>query len=106
QLTATLVVSSSTLGVLPLQVRLSGVGQGNSSIIISPSQMSFLQPKLGQSTAAQSATISNTTNLIASGLTIATSNSFSLSQNTCGSTLGPGSSCSIGVIFTPTSNGV
>ena len=106
QLTATLVVSSSTPGVSPIQVALSGVGQGASGINISPSQMSFVQTQLGESTAAQLATISNNSNLTASGMAIAISSSFSLTQNTCGSSLGPGASCSAGVIFTPTANGV
>jgi hypothetical protein len=106
QLTATLVVSSSTPGISPLQVALSGVGQGSSGISISPDRLSFVQTQLGQSTAVQFATISNNSNLTASGLTIATSNSFSLTQSNCGSSLAPGASCSTGVIFTPTANGV
>ena len=106
QLTATLTVSSSTPGALPIQVGLLGLGQGSSAITVSPSLMSFLQAKVGQSSAAQFATISNTSTLTASGLTFATSSGFSLSQNTCGLNLGAGGSCSIGVIFTPTANGV
>ena len=106
QLIATLVVSSSTPGVSPIQVALSGVGQGASGIKISPAEMRFVQPQLSQSTAAQLATITNNSSLTASGLTITTSGSFSLAQNACGPNLSAGASCSTGVVFTPAANGV
>jgi hypothetical protein len=106
QLVAALTVSSSTSGVLPVQVPLSGMGQGTSGISISPSQMSFAQPKLGESSTAQIATISNTSSVTASGLLLAASIPFTLTQNTCGASLDAGASCSTGVVFTPTANGV
>lgn len=88
-----------------MQVGLSGLGQGASKILISPAQLTFLQPKLGESTAAQFATITNSSDLIATELAVAASASFSVTQNTCGSSLAPGGVCSIGVIFTPGTNG-
>ena len=106
QLSATLVVSSSTQGVSPVQVSLSGVGQGTSMLAITPSQLSFLQPRLGQPTAVQAATISNLSSVTASQLTVAASAPFSLTQNSCGTTLASGTACSVGVIFTPAANGV
>ena len=106
QLTATLVISSSTRGVFPVQVGLSGLGQGTSRIHINPSKLSFLQPKLGVATAPQFATITNTSDLTVSELAVAASTPFNLTQSTCGSSLPPGGSCSIGVTFTPTSDGV
>ena len=105
-LTATLVVSSSTTGVPPVQVTLSGVGQRSSDIGVSPSQMSFSQTQLQEPTAAQYATISNSSKVIASELAISVPPPFSLIQNTCGPSLSPGAVCSTGVVFTPTSNGV
>jgi hypothetical protein len=106
QLTAMLVLSSSSTGVSPVQVSLSGVGQGTSMLAITPSQLSFLQPKLGQPAPAQLATIANTSNVTASQLTVTASAPFSLTQNTCGTTLAAGATCSAGVIFTPTANGL
>ena len=106
QLTATLTVSSSTTGVSPVQLPLSGVGQGTSGISIAPSRMNFAQPKLGEPSAAQVATISNTSSVTVSGLVLATSTAFTLSQNTCGSTLAAGASCSTNIVFTPSANGV
>jgi hypothetical protein len=106
QLTAILVVTSSTLGVAPVQVPLSGIGQAPSGITITPSQMTFTQPTLGQSSAAQTAIITNTSNVAASGIALSAPPPFSLVQNTCSTTLAAGGSCSTGVVFLPTANGV
>ena len=105
-LAATLIVTSSTLGVNPVQVPLSGIGQSASGIIISPSPIVFTQPVLGQASAPQTATIVNTNSVSATGLVLSVSPLFSVVQDTCGSILAAGGSCSTGVVFTPTSNGV
>ena len=103
---ATLIVSSSTAGVTPVQVTLSGVGQPASGINISPAQMTFTQPAIGLTTAAQTATITNANTSAISGVTLSTSGPFGLTQNTCSSTLAAGASCTAGVVFTPSMNGV
>jgi len=103
---ATLVVSSSTIGVDAVQVRLSGTGQAASGLGVSPVQMEFNQATLGQPSAAQTATITNTTSVAADGLTLALTGPFNLMQNACGASLAAGASCTTGIAFTPTSNGV
>lgn len=105
-LSATLTISSSTSGVAPVQVMMSGIGQGISGITITPLQMSFTQTKLGQPSETQFATILNTSAFAASELKVAVSVPFSLAQNTCGTILDPGASCSAGVVFQPAANGV
>jgi hypothetical protein len=102
---ASLVISSSTAGVMPVQVPLSGLGQGASEILLSPAQMSFSEATLGQATAAQTATITNSSNATASGLTISVTAPFSVTQNTCGSSLAAGANCAVGIAFTPSANG-
>ena len=104
QLNATLSVSSSTNGVSAVQVPISGIGQGTSGLTISPPQMNFTQRKLGEATGTQIATISNTSATTATNLSLSASLPFSLTENTCGSTLSAGASCSTGVIFTPVAN--
>lgn len=106
QLTAMLVVSSSTLGVLPAQVSLSGVGQGNTKLVITPSQLTFVQPKLGEASASQTATITNAGDATALQLAVTASAPFGIAQDTCGGSLPAGGSCSVGVLFTPAANGV
>ncbi|HEU5457881.1 MAG TPA: choice-of-anchor D domain-containing protein [Terracidiphilus sp.] len=102
---ATLTVSSSTLGVTPATVSLSGTGQAVAGINVSPVQLNFVQATLGQTTAAQTVTVTNSGSAAASGLTLTTTAPFSLTVNTCGASLGAGASCTVGVAFTPTANG-
>ncbi len=106
QLTATLIVTSSTLGVAPVQVPLIGIGQSASGITITPFQLVFTQPALGQATVAQTATVTNTGGAPANGITLSVTPPFSLVQNTCSAVLAAGVSCSTGILFTPTANGV
>ncbi len=106
QLVATLIVTSSTMGVDPVQVPLSGIGQAASGIMISPAQMLFTEGTLGQVSAAQTAIITNTSGVAASGLALSVSPPFSLVQNNCASALGAGTSCSTGVVFAPSANGI
>jgi hypothetical protein len=104
QLTATLIVTSSTNGVNPVQVPLSGIGQAASGIIINPQQFSFVQPTLGQPSAPQTVTITNSSAIAATGITVAVVPPFGLVENTCASTLAAGGSCTAGILFTPSSN--
>jgi hypothetical protein len=104
--TATLIVSSSTVGVAAIQVPLNGTGQAASGLLAEPAQMSFTEPTLGQTSRPQTATITNSSNISANELTFALMGPFSLTQNTCGTSLPAGSSCTTGVAFTPVSNGV
>jgi hypothetical protein len=102
---ATLTVSSATLGVAAVQVALSGTGQTTAGINVSPGQMTFAVATVGQTSAAQTATITNTSSVAASGLTLVVSSAFSLTQSTCGTSLAAGASCSVGVVFTAAANG-
>jgi hypothetical protein len=102
---ATLIVSSSTIGVAAVQVVLNGVGQWASGLSVSPSQMVFTQPTLGQASASQIATITNPSSVAAGGLTFAVTGPFSLTQNGCGNSLAAQASCTAGIAFTPVANG-
>ena len=106
QLTAAMIVTSSTNGVNPVQVPLSGIGQAASGIVVNPQQLSFTQATLGQPSAAQTVTITNSSSVAASGVALSVLPPFSLVQNACSAELAAGSSCSTGIVFTPTSNGV
>jgi hypothetical protein len=102
---ATLTVASPTPGVKPVAISLSGAASSSAGLNVRPAQMSFSVATLGQASAAQIATISNIGSTPASGLALATSAPFSLTQDTCGASLAGGSSCTVGVIFTPSANG-
>ena len=102
---ATLTVSSSTLGVSPVTVPLSGTGQSPAGLNVNPTQLSFPAQELNQQSGAQTVTVSNTGATTATGLSLAVSGPFSLSQNNCGGSLAAGANCTTGVVFTPTSRG-
>ncbi len=102
---ATLTVTSSTLGVKAVTVALSGAGLAASGLNVRPAQMTFTESALGQTSAAQTATISNTSSVNATGLTVAVTTPFSLTQNSCAAVLAAGANCTVGVVFTPTGNG-
>ncbi len=103
--TATLTVSSPTPGVAAVAVPLSGTATTASGLNVTPAQMSFTVATLGQASAAQTATITNTSSTAASGLAVTTAAPFSLTANTCATTLAAGASCTVGVVFTPAVNG-
>jgi hypothetical protein len=98
---ASLAVSSSTAGVAPVNVPLSGTGQNASGINVNPSQLVFGITAPGQSSAAQTVTITNSGSSAANSLVLTVTPPFSLTQNTCGTSLGAGASCSTGVVFSP-----
>jgi len=103
--TATLVVSSSTLGVTAVNVPLNGTGQVTSGLGVNPAQLTFPAIAPGQSSVAQTVTVSNTASVAASSLLLSVSSQFSMVQNTCTQSLASGASCSVGVIFQPTASG-
>jgi len=102
---ASLVVSSSTLGVTPATVPLSGTGKTQAGLSASPAQLTFAAQALGQSSAPQTVTITNTGGTDAGGFAIAVSGPFSVTHNGCGTSLAAGASCTTGVVFSPTSTG-
>ncbi|MGA2848541.1 MAG: choice-of-anchor D domain-containing protein [Terracidiphilus sp.] len=102
---ATLVVSSSTLGVTPVSVVLNGTGTTTTGLNVSPAQLSFPEEMPGQASPAQTVTISNTGSLAASSLVVTVSAQFSLTQNGCASSLAAGATCTVGVIFQPSAAG-
>ena len=103
--TASLTVTSSTLGVKAVSVALSGTGIATSGINASPAQMSFVEPAIGQASPAQTVTVTNSGTVTASGLSLVVTAPFSLTQNACGTSLAAGASCTVGVVFTPVANG-
>lgn len=101
---ATLTVTSSTLGVKPATVMLSGTAELSSGLSANPTQMNFGAVNPGQTTAAQTVTVTNTTNYSISSIAIAISPQFVLAQNNCTSALAAGAQCTAAVAFAPAGN--
>jgi hypothetical protein len=103
---AVITVTSSTLGVEPVQIQMTGIGQAASGLTISPAELAFTEPVIGSPSPPQLATITNTSKAPADGLALSTAGPFSLTQNTCGTSLAVGASCATGIVFTATADGV
>jgi hypothetical protein len=103
---ATLVVSSSTTGVAAVSVALGGSGQLASALGTNPSQLLFTPVVgVGESSAAQMVTVTNTSNYSIAAVTLAVTAPFTLAQNNCTGALAAGGNCSAAVAFTPTAAG-
>jgi hypothetical protein len=89
----------------PQKVTLTGTGV---SIALSPTALNFGSEPVGQSTAPQPVTISNVSTALVNitGITITgTPADYTISANTCGSSLAAKTSCSLNVTFNPTKKG-
>ncbi len=102
---ASLTITSSTEQVKSVTVSLGGTGQSGSGLAANPAKLTFAATAVGQSSAAQGVTISNSGKVDAAGLALAPSGPFALTQNTCGTSLAGGASCTTGVVFSPMQTG-
>jgi hypothetical protein len=82
-------------------------GSLSSSIVsLTPTGMAFGTVNQGAQSAAQTVTLANVGNVALTGVNIAPdSNNFTLANNTCGTTVAAGASCTVDVEFSPQSNG-
>ena len=103
---ASLAIADNASGS-PQTVSLSGTGT-SSGASVSPSSLSFGSFSVGTSSAAQTATLSNTGNvtLTVASISVSGSNAGDFTQsNNCGSSVAAGSICTVNVIFKPTAAG-
>jgi len=104
--TASLAITSSTAGVKAVTVPLTGAAQALAGLNVNPAQLLFPIVSLGQSSLSQTVNLTNSGGATANSLTLTATPPFSLVQNNCGASLAAGASCSSGVIFTPSLNGL
>lgn len=103
---AALSVSSSTTGIIAASVPLDGAGQLTAGFQTNPALLPFSTViPVGQSSAAQTVTISNSSNYSIGAVSVAATAPFTLTQNTCTGTLGAGATCTAAVVFAPSSSG-
>ena len=104
--TASLVVSSSTSGVAAATVPLTGTSQNPAGLNVSPVLLVFPIVAPGKSSASQ-VTITNNGGTAVNSLTFPVTLPFSTlaTTNSCGTSLGAGASCTIGVVFAPALDG-
>lgn len=95
-------------GTSPINVTLAGTGTP-ATITASPASLTFASTNVGASSASQSSTIGNpgAIPIAITGITItgAQASDFTLTSNTCGSSIAANGTCSVGVAFAPTATG-
>jgi len=102
----TLTLSSASNVCLPVTVSLSGSGSPPAIIVPTPVELDFGAQTLNLASSAQTLTIFASGPASLTGLNLALgAGAFALQQNTCGSTLLGGRSCSVQVVFDPTVSG-
>ncbi len=85
---------------------LTGIGSPAAAVVLDPVALTFPSTTINATSAAQNITISNT-----SGSTVAlqtpsvTGTDFRITANTCSTTLGPSTGCTVAIVFTPTASG-
>jgi hypothetical protein len=104
-ISATLIVSSSTLGVTPVSVSLNGAGQVSGGLGGNPAQLTFPVVAVGQSSTALPVTITNSSSYAIGSLALSVSAPFVLTQDNCTGSLAAGANCAATVTFQPTASG-
>jgi hypothetical protein len=103
--TGTLTVSSASIATAAT-VALSGTGAVPASVLISPGSINFSATGVGQNSVPITLTVTNPGTIDSvSGLTLTAPAGFALVNNTCAATLAAGTSCTVGVEFSPQSAG-
>ncbi|WP_263355842.1 choice-of-anchor D domain-containing protein [Acidicapsa ligni] len=105
----TLMATVTNIAVASLTVPLDGTGVAVGLIQLMPTQMTFGSEVLGDTSAAQTATVTNVGEADLAGVKVSVTGTvtgeFGLSGNMCGDTLAAGASCTTGVTFTPSTSG-
>jgi hypothetical protein len=80
-------------------------GTGVDPVTVLPTSLTFASLLVGTASAAQTVTLTNGLKTELAISTVATGGDFTVSSNGCGSSVGAGAKCTIGVTFTPTAVG-
>ncbi|MFF7633013.1 choice-of-anchor D domain-containing protein [Kitasatospora sp. NPDC008050] len=81
-----------------------GGGSGSATLTANPSTLTFGGQTLGTTSGAQTVTVTNTGGATAAVSGVATTGDFT-QTDTCGTSIAPGASCTVGVTFAPTATG-
>lgn len=100
----TLTVVSNTPGGQST-ASLIGSGATPAAIVLTPASLDFGKLLIGSTSGAQNIAISNTGGLSATLQVPTVSASFRITANTCGTTLGAGSGCTVAIAFVPAASG-
>ncbi len=104
--TGTLTITTDSAANASTTVALSGNGTASFTVVLTPTAVDFGTQLVGSSSAVRNITVSNTGNTTGALGKISVSGEFSLSANTCGTSMPAQTGCTASVVFTPTASGV
>jgi hypothetical protein len=84
---------------------LDGTGLTPGNVTVTPASLTFPATVQGASSAALPLSLQNTGGVAVQLQAFSVTTDYQLGSNTCGSTLAPGASCSVGILFTPSGVG-
>lgn len=102
----TLTVTTDSASGASSTVALSGNGTGAFTVVLLPTAVDFGTQSVGTTSGVRNITISNTGNISGALGRISVSGDYSLSANTCGTSLPAQTGCTVSVVFTPATSGV
>jgi hypothetical protein len=88
------------------QLGLTGTGEAAANLALSPASLTFGAIEIGQSSASEAITVTNSGDVSATVTGILATGDFSISGNSCGEAVAGNSSCGVSVKFLPTQTGV
>jgi Big-like domain-containing protein/ASPM-SPD-2-Hydin domain-containing protein len=102
-----LVIADAIDTFVDSNVFIKGGSLSSSIVSLSPTGLAFGNVTQGAQSTAQTVTLTNVGNVALTGVNIsADSNNFTLANNTCGTSVAAGASCTIDVKFSPQGNGM
>ena len=98
-------VTSTSIGVTPMQVSLTGNGLAPGALEVSPSFLVFGTQTIGQPSLTQPVTVFNTGPTALTLEQPAVTGDFAISTSTCGSQVAAGDNCTLYILFSPSQPG-
>jgi hypothetical protein len=101
---AALMVAANVQGGV-LTANLQAVGTPETTMVLTPLRLDFGSVRIAQTSPVQYVTVANTATTTAGMKPLSISGPFRISANTCSSSLAANTSCTVGVVFSPTTSG-
>ena len=93
------------VGTVPSPISVSLPGTGSLPVSVSPASLTFASGAVGTTSGTQTVTLTNHQNTSLTVSAAVATGDFAVASNTCGSSVAPGRSCTVGVTFRPMAMG-
>jgi hypothetical protein len=104
QRSGTVTIAANVQGGI-LTANVQGTGTQAGTMVLTPLRVDFGSMRIGQTSPVQYVTVANTGTNVAGLKPLNVSGPFTITANTCGSSLPVNTSCTVGVVFSPATSG-